>query len=126
MDELIQTSPITKLLVGTGIAITIGGIGVSGDYYLNPRIPLRDQMYTPYQYSEIKTKSISLEENMESAPMTFEEGEIWKAVMQKECTNVQFSPADAQRLIGKNMSAGLTEQDMTNLYNQKLKVDGCK
>ena len=88
---------ITAALIGTTIAIVIS---------LNapietPNIEIRGKSFTPSEYAQIKTDVIAIMKNRKTIKPTFEEAELWKAILSRECKNVKLTDITSDNLIDK-------------------------
>ena len=77
-------------LIGTTIAGLIGAGIITENQLITDNI-VRGQAYTDNEYVQLKQNIISIMDNRNITPPTFEEGEIWKEMLAKHCKNLTLT-----------------------------------
>ena len=92
-----RRAAITAALIGTTIAIVIS-LNVPSEA---PNIEVRGNFFTPSEYAQIKTNVIAIMKNRKTIKPTFEEAELWKAILSRECKNVTLTDVTSENLVEK-------------------------
>lgn len=80
-----RQNKLVRLLAASGAVITLAAGGVTGDYYLNPKIDLGAVKVTEHEYEQVRPALAKrFKEMTKENPLTIEESEMWLKAADKE------------------------------------------
>lgn len=80
-----RQNKLVSILAASGAVIALAAGGVTGDYYLNPKIDLGAVKVTEHEYEQVRPALAKrVNEMTEENPLTIEETQMWLKAADKE------------------------------------------
>ena len=98
----VETTNTRRAILATALIGTTIAIAVSLNAPIEtPNIEIRGKSFTPSEYAQIKTDVVAIMKNRKTIKPTFEEAELWKAILNRECKNVTLTDVTSENLVEK-------------------------